>query len=355
MKCCVHCFKDPLLQKTITEFGIIGDCDFCSSKNVPVYDISNQNELSDKIIDLIQIYEASFHEDAKPLKKSLHDDWNIFSGGTEAIQTLLLALCAPYSAIDPNSDIFSVNVIIPQAYDEEYINDYGVIKGQAWHQFSESIKHENRFHNSYFNGDALSSFLSAAVKSVKLGDIFYRARIASNNFGFKRNEMYAPPAGFRKQGRINPDGIGVLYLASDIKTALHEVRASKYDYVTIGTFRPQKTLRIVDLSAISRLSPFHSSELASVFINREVFKEMALEIAKPQRRSDSALEYLSTQYISEFVKAQGYDGVAYDSTLSKDGYNLAIYDQTNFKCTSVKTIEVTEIDYKYKNSKKAED
>ena len=135
MKCCINCFQDLLLQKTITEFGTVGDCDFCSSKEVPVYDISNQNDLSDKIIDLIQIYEASFHEDAKPLKKSLHDDWNIFSGGTEAIQTLLLAICAPYSSIDPNSDIFSANVIIPQAYDKEYINDYGVINRENGVEF----------------------------------------------------------------------------------------------------------------------------------------------------------------------------------------------------------------------------
>ena len=70
MKCCINCFQDRLLQKTITEFGTIGDCDFCSSKELPVYDISNQNDLSDKIIDLIQIYEASFHEDAKPLGES---------------------------------------------------------------------------------------------------------------------------------------------------------------------------------------------------------------------------------------------------------------------------------------------
>lgn len=36
--------------------------------------------------------------------------------------------------------------------------------------------------------------------------------------------------------------------------------------------------------------------------------ELSKEIAKPLRRSDSTLEYLPTQYISEFVKSQGYDG-----------------------------------------------
>lgn len=354
MRCCAHCFKDTLLKKTIEEFGTIGDCDFCSSRNVKVYDISSQNEISDKVVDLIQIYDVSSCGEAKPLKIALHDDWNIFSGGTEVIQTLLLALCAPYPDLDSSSSLFYANVIISQAYDKEFINDYGVVKGQSWQRFSDTIKYGNRFHTTFFNGDILSSFLSAAVEEINITDKLFRARIATSISGFKKKEMGAPPKELRRQGRANPEGIGVLYLASDWQTAMNEVRANVYDYVTIGTFKAQKKLRIVNLSAISKLSPFSFAELASFYINREVFREMAAEIAKPQRRSDSPLEYLSTQFISEFVKAQGYDGVAYDSTLNNGGYNLAVYDENNFKCVSVKTIEVTSVEYKHRNLKKSE-
>ena len=353
MKCCVRCFKDILLRKTIEEFGTIGDCDFCSSRNVKVYDISSQNEIADKIIDLIQTYDTSSCKEAKPLKVALHDDWSVFSGGTEAIQTLVFALCAPYPEMASISDKISANVIIPQAYDEEYINDYGVVKGQSWQQFSDEIKYGNRFHNNLFNGDALSSFLSVDVKDIKPTDKLFRARIASDISGFKIKGMGAPPKELRRQGRANPEGIGILYLASDEQTALNEVRANVYDYVTIGTFRAKKKLRIVNLSAISELSPFSFAELASFYINREVFREMAAEIAKPQRRSDSPLEYLPTQFIAEFVKAQEYDGVAYDSTLNNDGHNLAIFDENNFRCVSVKTIEVTSVEYQHRELKKS--
>lgn len=353
MKCCIRCFKDSLLQKTIEEFGTIGDCDFCSSRNVKVYDISSQNEISDKIIDLIQTYDVSLCKEAKQLKVALHDDWNIFSGGIEAIQTLVLALCAPYPGMDSTCDRFLKNVIIPQAYDEDYINDYGVVKGQSWQQFSDEIKYGNRFHSNLFNGDALSSFLSVDVKEIKPTDKLFRARIASDISGFKIKEMGAPPKELRRQGRANPDGIGVLYLASNEQTALNEVRANVFDYVTIGTFKAKKNLRIVNLSAISELSPFSFAELASFYINRDVLREMAAEIAKPQRRSDSPLEYLSTQFISEFVKAQGYDGVAYDSTLNNGGRNFAIYDENSFKCVSVKTIEVTSVEYQHRDLKRS--
>lgn len=351
--CCTECFKDSFLKETITEFGEKGNCDFCGAKDVQVYDISVQNPVSDKIIELLQIYECSSFSEAKPLKIALHDDWNIFSGGTETIQMLILALCAPYPDLDSSSSLFNANVIIPQAYDKEFINDYGVVKGQSWQRFSDTIKYGNRFHTTFFNGDILSSFLSAAVKEINSTDKLYRARIATDISGFKKKEMGAPPKGLRRQGRANPEGIGVLYLASDWQTAMNEVRANVYDYVTIGTFKAQKKLRIVNLSAISKLSPFSFAELASFYINREVFREMAAEIAKPQRRSDSPLEYLSTQFISEFVKAQGYDGVAYDSTLNNGGYNLAVYDENTFKCVSVKTIEVTSVEYKHRDLKRS--
>ncbi len=72
---------------------------------------------------------------------------------------------------------------------------------------------------------------------------------------------------------------------------------------------------------------------------------MAYEIAKPVRRNDSPLEYLPTQYIAEFVKSEGYDGVEYESTLRKGGVNLALFDESLVECVNVKTREVTSVEY----------
>jgi hypothetical protein len=79
--------------------------------------------------------------------------------------------------------------------------------------------------------------------------------------------------------------------------------------------------------------------------NRKVFQEISVDIAKPLRRSDSHIEYLPTQYIAEFIKSQGYNGVEYASTLREGGYNLAVFDEIAFECIGVETVEVTEILY----------
>jgi hypothetical protein len=281
--------------------------------------------------------------DAKPLKTALHDDWDIFSAGVATIQTLIIDLCGA----DLDSDIFTENVIISQLLDDDFIREFCVVRGLSWEQFGESIKYENRFHSGMFNADAFASFLSIITKSYSVGTEFYRARITHNSNGYTANEMYMPPKEKRSAGRINPEGIGVLYLSSDEKTVLNEVRASTFDYVSIGTFKLSKDIKVVNLSGISGTSPFlYEGELEKYAANRKVFREIAAEIAKPLRRSDSPIEYLPTQYIAEFIKSQGYNGVEYASTLRESGHNIAIFDEKLFECIGVRTVEVTEITYR---------
>lgn len=347
MKCCINCFKDSAIREIIHLYGTKGDCDFCSSKNTDVYDISkSSNMISDKITSLIQIYSPSEHSDARFLKEILRDDWDVFSGGSEGIKALLEALCLFESDLDIDKEILVKKVAIEKLHDIDYINEYGVVRGLSWTDFSESIKHTNRFFSSNFNADVFSSFLTMVQKTYEEGTSFYRARISPNSNGFEKAEMFAPPVGKRTAGRVNPDGIGVLYLSTDDKTVLNETRVTAYDYVTIGTFKNKKPIKVANISEISRVSPFlYNDEFERFALNRKVFQEMAYEIAKPIRRNDSPLEYLPTQYIAEFVKSEGYDGVEYESTLRKGGINLALFDESLVECVNVKTIEVTSVEY----------
>ena len=74
---------------------------------------------------------------------------------------------------------------------------------------------------------------------------------------------------------------------------------------------------------------------------------IANEIAKPLRRNDSALAYLPTQFITEFIKSNGYAGVAYTSTMRTEGINVAVFDESIFECVAVHTVEINNISYSY--------
>jgi len=345
MMCCIECFRDIHIRNTIEKQGVIGDCDYCSHKGVAVYDIEMiPNPIADAVIGLVQLYSVSDLPQAKPLKIALHDDWDIFCADVATIQTLIIDLCS--SVINSDSDIFTRNVIIEQLLDDDFLREFGVVRGLGWEQFAESIKYENRFHSGMFNADAFASFLSIISKAYTAGVEFYRARITHNSRGYSSDEMSAPPKDKRSAGRINPEGIGILYLSSDDNTVLNEIRANTFDYVSIGTFKLVKDIKVVNLSGISGTSPFlYQGELEKYAANRKVFQEIARDTAKPLRRSDSLIEYLPTQFIAEFIKSQGYDGVEYASTLREGGYNIAVFDETLFECVCVNTVEVTKIQY----------
>jgi len=344
MNCCINCFRDTYIRTTIDKCGATGDCDFCNSKNVAVCDVSNPlNPISEKIIELVQIYSISDSTEAKPLKYALRDDWDIFTSGAETILSLIKKLCV--TCYPDNAEIFTENVAIEQLADKDFLREYGVVRGYGWDEFSESIKHSNRFHSGMFNSEQVASFLSIVKTIYPAGKHMYRARISTEKKGFTTNEMGAPPKDKRTAGRINPEGVGVLYLASDKLTVINEVRASAFDYVSIGEFQALQDVIAVNLSGVDKTSPFYYGELEKFAANRKVFQEIAAEIAKPLRRNDSQLEYLPTQYIAEFIKSQNYDGVGYASTLKKGGYNLAAFREDLFECVAVETVEVSEILY----------
>ena len=347
MYCCEKCFKDSLIKSEINRIGFTGSCSYCRSQNVKVFDISEPSVISDRIINLVEAYEVSDDKKAKTLENALVEDWDIFTGDVVSVRNLVEDLCG--EVINEMYSLFHKPVILPELYDKDFLNENCIVKDKTWRGFSEHIKYHNRFHNDFFNVDAFASLISAMTKRYEKGAVFYRARFAGNKSGFNRTEMSVPPAGKRTAGRVNPEEIPVLYLSSDPKTGLYEIRSHIYDYVSIGKFVAKTPITLIDLSAMDTLSPFQIENWIEMYaVNRLAIKEIANDIAKPLRRSDSTLEYLPTQYIVECVKSQGYNGVEYTSTIKTNGKNIALFDESFVECISVQTVEVSDIDYSTK-------
>lgn len=303
MNCCENCFHDTQIRAMIRVNGTSGKCDFCGSDNVPIYSMDKESDLSDIISEVVSMYEEA--SDGEPLFQLILNDWGIFAKNLASSSALLAAFCATIYGDDGYSH--NKNVRIPR----DYLENYGIFSGHTWGEFSDTIKSKNRFFNGYFKADQLVSFLGYSIKRYTKGTLFYRARICDSNRGYNKDELGPPPAGKRKPGRVSPEGIGVFYLTSDEKTALCEVRASAFDFITVGTFKLLKDIKVVNISGLNNISPVvYSGSLESLAANRKIFSDMAKEIAKPLRRNDSPLEYLPTQYITEFVKSKGYAGVS---------------------------------------------
>ena len=105
---------------------------------------------------------------------------------------------------------------------------------------------------------------------------FYRGRIAENEKGFSINDIGMPKANLAKSGRANSTGIPRLYLASDEKTVLHEIRSSMYDFVSVGVFELKQDMKVIDLQNIDKLSPFsdYDADIALFAINKQILHRL---------------------------------------------------------------------------------
>jgi len=66
-------------------------------------------------------------------------------------------------------------------------------------------------------------------------------------------------------------------------------------------------------------------------------------LSLPIRKRDQILDYIPTQYISEFIKSLGFDGVEYQSSLNSEGYNIAIFKPEKLECFKTNVYEIKDI------------
>lgn len=358
MYCCSNCFRDSEIKAIIQGHGMKkqkGNCDFCGSKKVVVYDIDKDDTLSEMFDGILDVYTpASLLPDSFPkektdlLKNLLWSHWNIFNVSSDVVYTLIKEICAERYNEQP--ELFDSPVGIIKSVDKDYLEENSILKNYQWDDFLYGIKRVNRFHSDYINKDVLLRFLSCTRKKHRAGKIFYRSRICHDENGLKPSEMGPPPVDKAKAGRVNPEGISILYVSDSKDTTLYEIRAGLYDYVSVGRFKLLKDIKVINLADIVNISPFIGDNAGFDFmqyaVNIQNLKRIGEEIAKPLR-NDNSLDYLPTQYISDFIRSKGYDGIEYISTLRKNGVNLAVFDSKLFRCTKTETCDIRNIAYDY--------
>lgn len=359
MFCCSNCFCDSEIKAIIEGRKIRGTCDFCGASNSLVYDIEQDTTLAEMFGDLLDTYTpvSSLPDDfprgsTDLIKNILHSKWNIFNLAPDVIYRLITAICAERYSEQP--DLFDTPVGIIQSQDCNYLEANSILKNSCWSDFVSEIKFRNRFHSNIINTEMLYTFLRCAKKVYKAKSVFYRARVCPDTKGFAKKDMGPPPDGKAGSGRVNPTGIQVLYLADSCDTTLYEIRAGIYDYVTVGKFVLNEDIDIINLADIDKVSPFigiqYGFDFTQYAINIDHLKMIGNEIAKPLR-NDNHLDYLPTQYISDYIRSKGFDGIEYISTMSKKGVNLAVFDKAKLKCTAVSVYDVTSISYDYETAK----
>lgn len=321
--CCKDCFGDPFLTRDIIPKVIAdgtgqsrqGDCGYCGAQSTITIAPS---ALSQWFAMLVDCYDTD--DEGRSLAALLKEDWRLFDNTKmdEAHAKELLA------------EILDDGEIVRRSFAPIHLQ----VKEtpQQWDDLRDEMMHRNRwFLDKPIDRERLAEMLALLVMPVdafeEITDLWYRARLIEDDKPLPSDEMGAPPRKLAGHGRANPAGIPYLYLGSTRTTAVSEVRPQIGEHACVASF-DVRSIRAVDLRDPRKsASPFVLSSAEQIMSLRSglpLLERLGEELTKPVHPRSAAFEYIPSQYLCEFIKKRGYDGVIYRSSVS-DGVNLALF------------------------------
>lgn len=329
MKICKDCFFDEELRSEINVNAVIDDiCDVCGKQSK----VMNFSEFYGFFTTLLELYSPTANSN-KTIVDIIQDEWHFFKD--KDIAMVLLA-----DVIQANNLGYSIADFV------DYTDDI-CIRVAVWDRLKTSVKEKSRF---FTNMDEFAQYnYLTAGKSLHVGQKLYRSRITPvGQKKIKCDKMGCPPKELATAGRANPIGIPYLYLSDSAKTTYFEVRAVYLDKLSVGTFRIERELELVDFIYDVNLFLAYNDDTTSlkeIVIKKKIIDAISEDLSKPLRRYDSELEYVPTQLICEYCKRiVGADGISFESSLHKGGRNYVLFDDSSAKCIRVDSHEITKID-----------
>ena len=222
----------------------------------------------------------------------------------------------------------------------------------SYRDFANHVRNDRR----YVWSDDVQRFLDTVLSTrhsrdtvIEEDSLFWRAQLGikyRSHFDEDGNEIgldiLGHPATRMKplpdgaiEGRVNPPGIRVLYLASSAKTAVSEVRPWTGSEVSVAQFRILRDLKAIDLSqgygeseweGLTLSNLLGQSEPSPQAIERATWIRIDKAFSTPVTSSEKTTEYVPTQILAELFAENGYEAIIYRSHFVKGGYNIAVFD-----------------------------
>jgi RES domain-containing protein len=219
---------------------------------------------------------------------------------------------------------------------------------QDYYNFAKEVRHTNR----YIHNGCVERFLSSVLASsnhrtntIQQNTILWRAQLG-NDWDARKQDGYSfetpipyslqrmiPPFNMPSEGRANPKGIAYLYLASNSKVAMTEVRPWVGSFISVARMQLLQEVKVVDCSMGLDKPKIFLTDPSHEETEKAVWSSINIAFSTPIDPSNKMADYVPTQILAEFFKKNGYDGIVYKSGL-RDGYNIVL-----FNIQSVKTID----------------
>lgn len=137
-------------------------------------------------------------------------------------------------------------------------------------------------------------------KTLAKDSSFYRLRVGPQ-CPDNPQEYDSPPIAFAGKGRLDFPGFPVMYASQDIDICIHECRATTDDDIYVATMKPQRDMRLLDLTHV---------------LKEDVTEFESLDMAVHMLFLARSHSYKISRAISRAAKDAGFDGIVYPSYFS---------------------------------------
>ncbi|MEN5264807.1 RES family NAD+ phosphorylase [Stenotrophomonas sp. TWI587] len=221
----------------------------------------------------------------------------------------------------------------------------------SWHQTRDEIKHGRRFFSP--TAKAMFDELFKDIRQIQAWSEgqpkpvcyelpanakLFRARVVDTEFGQSSvianpgAEVGPPPSAVARSGRMNAEGVSVLYASTDGDTCVAEMRPANGSTLAVIQLTAQRTLRVLDfcllesaLGGTSLFDPDYAPNHIRLGALRQLHKWVTAPVV-PGREAD----YLITQTMAEYlahVCEPAFDGVVFRSAQNVAGINVVLFSR----------------------------
>lgn len=221
-----------------------------------------------------------------------------------------------------------------------------------WMKFSDMVKSQRRFtflaepsfleiltgpKDGYAGKDKnILTVLDSLIKQMELLTVlqpedvmlFRSRKVDKIDAAYGFNDITSPPDKSAFNNRMSPAGISMFYASFDKTTARGECVGEDTAGILVGTFRPKRLLRVIDLTAIPTKISFWMDYFQESIFLREFNKQVTKSIDPKEKR----IEYIPTQVLTEYFRymfkdsrKRPIDGVIFGSSKETKNKNIVLF------------------------------
>lgn len=287
-----------------------GRCDYCKAESLPVVDVDDVFRFIDR---QLSFRYAPSEEEWNPLLDDT--DWH-------SSREILGELDEPPFESEQVHEDFAT-AFRDRSWSKRNVMEDWLVKSltRGWREFSHHVTYVSRhvffdpsdetgmYHPDDIPIGQLLHRIGRVFESAELvcavpaGHEVIRARVDKNGRKYREEaDFWAPPPEKTKHSRMSPRGIPMLYGASDIETALAEVRyCSEVHTASIARFVTTESFTCLDLARFPEHLSIFNPEVGHDLDNFGFADYFIREVSKRVKDEDP-LEYVPTQVVTEYVR-----------------------------------------------------